>query len=40
MIVVEEVYRGLGGVTVIRECDSPHGGVKSISKVCQFYGEV
>ena len=30
----------LGGVTVVRECDSPKGGVKGIGKVCQFYREV
>ena len=27
------------GVTAFKKCDSPHGGVKDIRKVCQFYGE-
>ena len=25
-----------GGVAVVRECDSPKGGVKCIRKVCQM----
>ena len=31
---MEEVNISLGGVTVVRECDSHQGGVKCITNVC------
>ena len=33
-MIMEEVNRGLGGVTVVRESDSHQGGVKGIRNVC------
>ena len=33
-MIMEEVNIGLGGVTVVRECDSHQGGVKCIRNVC------
>ena len=30
------VTLALGGLTVVRECDSPKGGVKGIRKLCQL----
>ena len=34
-----ELSGAWGGVTVMRKCDSHQGGVKSIRKEYQFYGE-
>ena len=33
-MIMEEVNRGLGDVTVVRECDSHQGGVKGTRNVC------
>ena len=35
-MIIEEVNRGFGGVTAVRECDSHQAGVKGIRKVCQL----
>ena len=33
-MIMEEVNRGLGKLTVVRECDSHQEGVKGIKHVC------
>ena len=33
-MIMEEVNRAWGCVTVVRECDIPQGGVKGIINVC------
>ena len=38
-MVMGEMEWCVGGVTAFKKCDSPHGGVKDIRKVCLFYGE-
>ena len=36
MFITEEVNRGKGGVTVVRECDSHQGGVKVLENSVSF----
>ena len=35
-MLMEEVYKRFGGVTVVRKCYSHQGRVKGIRKVCQL----